>query len=240
LAATLYFNRLAQRVTAALSAPTAAGPLYEVDTRLRPSGSQGLLAVSIDSFDQYQRENAWTWEHMALARARIVHGTAEDRAAIGAIIDMALHQVRDPGQLVDDVVKMRSEISTHKPPAGSLDVKLIEGGLVDLEFVVHHLQLRTRTGLSPFLGEAVSGLVAAGLAPAGLRAAHDLMTRFLVTMRLVAPTAAEARDLTPDVQALVARAAGCGDWASLMRDYDQARALVSTLWAEQTGDKRNG
>ncbi len=240
LAATLYFNRLAQRVTAALSAPTAAGPLYEVDTRLRPSGSQGLLAVSIDSFDQYQRENAWTWEHMALARARIVHGTAEDRAAIGAIIDMALHQVRDPGQLGDDVVKMRSEISTHKPPAGPLDVKLIEGGLVDLEFVVHHLQLRTRTGLSPFLGEAVSGLVAAGLAPAGLRAAHDLMTRFLVTMRLVAPAAAEARDLTPDVQALVARAAGCGDWASLMRDYDQARALVSTLWAEQTGGKRNG
>ncbi|MCV5707315.1 hypothetical protein OFN27_29540, partial [Escherichia coli] len=70
LGATLYFNRLAQRVSAALSVPTAEGALYEVDTRLRPSGAQGPLAVSLDSFARYQRENAWTWEHMALTRAR--------------------------------------------------------------------------------------------------------------------------------------------------------------------------
>lgn len=240
LAATLYFNRLAQRVTAALSAPTAAGPLYEVDTRLRPSGSQGLLAVSIDSFEHYQREDAWTWEHMAMTRARVVHGAAEDRRAIGAIIDTVLGRVRDPAQLRDDVVKMRNEIRTHKPAAGTLDVKLADGGLIDLEFVVHHLQLRERVGLSPFLGEAIAALVADGLAPAGLRAAHDLMTRLLVTLRLVAPEAADEGDLTPDVQALVARAAGCGDWVSLMRDYNQARALVSMLWTEQTGDRRYG
>jgi glutamate-ammonia-ligase adenylyltransferase len=70
LGATLYYNRLAQRVIAALSVPTAAGALYEVDTRLRPSGAQGPISVSFESFERYQREEAWTWEHMALCRAR--------------------------------------------------------------------------------------------------------------------------------------------------------------------------
>ncbi|PND67878.1 hypothetical protein, partial [Escherichia coli] len=74
LGATLYYNRLAQRVSAALSVPTAAGPLYEIDTRLRPSGTQGPLVVNVDSFARYQRESAWTWEHMALTRARPVFG----------------------------------------------------------------------------------------------------------------------------------------------------------------------
>ena len=64
-----YFNRLASRVTAALSVPTAAGPLYELDTRLRPEGAKGMIAVSLDAFERYQREHAWTWEHMALCRA---------------------------------------------------------------------------------------------------------------------------------------------------------------------------
>ena len=76
-----YFNRLASRVTAALSVPTAAGPLYDVDTRLRPEGAKGMLVVSLDAFEQYQREEAWTWEHMALCRARPVFGSPAARRA---------------------------------------------------------------------------------------------------------------------------------------------------------------
>ncbi len=83
---TAYFNRLAQRVTAALSVPTPSGPLYEVDTRLRPSGNQGPLAVTLESFEQYQRSDAWTWEHMALARARPVFGSPAACAAVEKII----------------------------------------------------------------------------------------------------------------------------------------------------------
>src|SRR3546814_20774753 len=82
-------NRLAQRVVAALSVQTSRGPLYEVDTRLRPSGAQGLLAVSVDSFAKYQREDAWTWEHMALTRARVIYGREEDRAAVDGEIGRA-------------------------------------------------------------------------------------------------------------------------------------------------------
>ena len=81
LGATRYYNRLTARIVTALSVPTAAGPLYEVDTRLRPSGTQGPLAVTLESFYKYQRENAWTWEHMALTRARPVYGDAAARAA---------------------------------------------------------------------------------------------------------------------------------------------------------------
>src|SRR5581483_7747038 len=86
LRATDYFNRLAPRVTAALSVATAAGPLYQVDTRLRPSGVDGMLAVSVESFEAYQKERAWTWEHMALLRARPVYGSDEGKAELERIV----------------------------------------------------------------------------------------------------------------------------------------------------------
>ncbi|MGZ8998554.1 MAG: bifunctional [glutamate--ammonia ligase]-adenylyl-L-tyrosine phosphorylase/[glutamate--ammonia-ligase] adenylyltransferase, partial [Allosphingosinicella sp.] len=96
LRATDYFNRLAPRITAALSVPTAAGPLYDVDTRLRPSGKDGMLAVSVESFEQYQIERAWTWEHMALTRGRPVFGSPEGKTALAELIRAALDRPRDP------------------------------------------------------------------------------------------------------------------------------------------------
>ncbi len=236
LGATQYFNRLAQRVTAALSVPTAAGPLYDVDTRLRPSGGQGLLAVSLDSFARYQREGAWTWEHMALARARPVFGSAAARSALGQIISETLHSERDLGRLIADAVKMRGDIARHKPPAGPLDVKLMEGGLVDLEFVVHVTQLRHRTGFSPRLGEAIAMLEAEGLLPAAIGPAHDLLTRILLTMRLMSPTASEPGAAARNA---IAHACGQADWAALLAALDTARQSVGEAWrrmAAQAGD----
>src|SRR5690606_11931423 len=125
LSASLYFNRLAQRVTAALSVPTAEGALYEVDTRLRPLGAQGPLAVSFDSFERYQREEAWTWEHMALTRARPLFGPPEAREAVAAIIRGVLETPREVETLRADVLRMRAEIFAHKTPAGPLDSKLV-------------------------------------------------------------------------------------------------------------------
>jgi glutamate-ammonia-ligase adenylyltransferase len=227
LGATQYFNRLAQRVTAALSVPTAAGPLYEVDTRLRPSGAQGLLAVSLDSFARYQRENAWTWEHMALARARTVFGSPPVRARLDAIVMETLLGDRDPVALIADAVKMRNDIAAHKPPTGPLDVKLMPGGLVDLEFLVHVTQLNYRVGFDPRLGVAVGRLIEAGLLPAPLRAAHDLLTRLLVTMRLIAPTAAEPGAAARDA---IARACNVADWPALLAGLDEARQSVGGAW----------
>jgi glutamate-ammonia-ligase adenylyltransferase len=228
LGATTYFNRLAQRVSAALSVPTASGPLYEVDTRLRPSGTQGLLAVSLDSFDLYQRESAWTWEHMALTRARPIYGSANARAALAAIVDATLHRPREAGKLVADAAKMRADIARHKPPAGRFDVKLIPGGLIDAEFTVHLLQLRHRMGFSPRLRQAARTLAEAGLLAESVIGAHELLTRMLVTLRLVSPSSDEPPEAS---RPIVARACGQPDWLALIESYDAARQIIAAEWA---------
>ncbi len=228
LGATLYFNRLAQRVIAALSVPTAEGALYEVDTRLRPSGTQGPIAVSLDSFARYQRESAWTWEHMALARARVLYGPAAGRAALEQIVRDVLTLPRDPARLKADVLEMRSEMAKHKPAKGPLDVKLTRGGLVDVEFITHYLQLREGTALQPALPDALAGLVAAGLVPDALRAAHGQLARFLIAARLLAPAAQE-----PSVGARVvlAQATCSGDWTGQLAALAESRRVVAETWA---------
>ena len=233
LGATLYYNRLAQRITAALSVATAAGPLYQVDTRLRPSGTQGPLVVSLESFARYQREEAWTWEHMALTRARPVFGSAGARAAAAAVIAEVLDGARPDRDLAGEAAGMRVDMARHKPPAGPLDAKLLPGGLVDLEFAVHLTQLRHRTGFAPHLGTAIAMLVDAGLLPPGLAAAHDLLTRLLVTLRLVAPDAAEP---PPATRALIAQVLRRDDWDAVLAAFAATRQEVAAVWTDMTGE----
>jgi [glutamine synthetase] adenylyltransferase / [glutamine synthetase]-adenylyl-L-tyrosine phosphorylase len=232
LGAVQYYNRLAQRVTAGLSVATAAGPLYEVDTRLRPSGADGPLAVSLEGFAKYQLEDAWTWEHMALCRARVVYGDATE---VDRIIAAVLNAKRDRSNLLADAGKMRADMATHKPPKGVLDVKLGSGGLVDLEFCVHVMQLARGVGLSPQLGTAIAALASADLLPADMAEAHAFLTRVLVTLRLVAPTL-EVPDAA--TQALIARACGAENWDDLLAALATVRQGVSRAWEEiLTGDK---
>ena len=229
LRATDYFNRLAPRVTAALSVPTAAGPLYEVDTRLRPSGTDGMLAVSLESFSSYQKEQAWTWEHMALTRARPLYGSAAGKAALRDVVEAALRKARNPAKLIADTVKMRADIAAAKPPAGPFDIKLGPGGLVDLEFAIHTLQLRHRIGLDPHLEVALAALADAGLVSDEVDPALRLLTRMLVMFRLVSPSSAEP---PPASRALVARACGMASWEELLAAQERARHIVSELWRE--------
>tara|TARA_R110002126_G_scaffold3111_21_gene17266 strand:+ start:1559 stop:4285 length:2727 start_codon:yes stop_codon:yes gene_type:complete len=227
LGATRYYNRLTARIVTALSVPTAAGPLYEVDTRLRPSGTQGPLAVTLESFYKYQRENAWTWEHMALTRARPVYGDAQLREQLQSQIWDILRQPREPEELRKAVRKMRLDIVEHKPPKGPLDTKLMEGGLVDWEFIIHFLQLKTGDALHPQLGKAVRALVDAGHLGGDMVTAHELMTRLLVALRLMSPDC----DYPPETsRALIARAAGQESWEALLDGYDKARQCVIDEW----------
>jgi [glutamine synthetase] adenylyltransferase / [glutamine synthetase]-adenylyl-L-tyrosine phosphorylase len=229
LRATDYFNRLAPRVTAALSVPTAAGPLYGVDTRLRPSGKDGLIAITLSSFAEYQRTRAWTWEHMALTRGRPVFGSAPSKAALAEVIRDTLAMPRDPAKVTKDAVSMRAEMASHKAPKGPFDIKLGPGGLVDLEFAVHTLQLRHGVGLHPRLEDALADLAAAGLVAGDIDPALRLLTRILVTLRLVSPSSAEP---PPASRALVAKACGLPDWESLLAAHDAARQRVGALWRE--------
>lgn len=141
LDATRYFARMTQRLIAALSAPTAEGVLYEVDMRLRPSGNKGPVATRITSFAKYQQEEAWTWEHMALTRARVVCGDESLAAETRATIATVLERTCDVPAIAKDVAEMRSLIDKEKPPRDIWDLKLIPGGLIDIEFIAQFLAL---------------------------------------------------------------------------------------------------
>ncbi|MBT0670007.1 bifunctional [glutamine synthetase] adenylyltransferase/[glutamine synthetase]-adenylyl-L-tyrosine phosphorylase [Novosphingobium profundi] len=233
LGATLYYNRLSQRTSAALSVPTAEGALYEVDTRLRPSGEQGPPAASIESFRRYQGEDAWTWEHMALCRARVLYGSRPARELVEAEIARVLTRKREPETLRSDVREMRTRMAEHKPAKGPLDVKLARGGLVDLEFLVHHAQLASGEGLEPDLAAAIGALVRTGHLPADLAGAHDTLTRFLVAARLLAP---DGDVPGPAPRLALVRACGYGDWDELEAALGAARTAVARAWREAFGE----
>ncbi|HCF25477.1 MULTISPECIES: bifunctional [glutamine synthetase] adenylyltransferase/[glutamine synthetase]-adenylyl-L-tyrosine phosphorylase [unclassified Novosphingobium] len=233
LGATLYFNRLAQRVIAALSVPTAEGALYEVDTRLRPSGAQGPIAVSLDAFERYQREAAWTWEHMALARARVLHGPIKGRAALNGIVHSVLELPRDPAKLRGDVLEMRRTMAEHKPAKSPLDVKLARGGLVDIEFIVHFLQLRDHRALVPAIPDALAELADAGMIDPAIRTAHRTLGRFLIAARLLLP---EGEEPPPAARAVLASACECEDWTCLTDKLAESRRTVAQAWQATFGE----
>ncbi|PWB93526.1 bifunctional [glutamine synthetase] adenylyltransferase/[glutamine synthetase]-adenylyl-L-tyrosine phosphorylase [Methylosinus sporium] len=167
LAAAAYYARLTQRLIAALSAPMAQGLLYEADFRLRPSGGKGPLAVSLTAFEDYHAHEAWTWEHMALTRARIVAGARDFAATVEAAIRAALTRPRDEAKTRDDVADMRRRLARDKPAKSLWDLKQAPGALIDVEFVTQYLQLRHASAhpacLSTMTSTALERLAGLGL-----------------------------------------------------------------------------
>src|SRR4029077_7996426 len=141
LHATHYFARLTQRLISALTTRTNYGRLYEVDLRLRPSGRSGPVATSVASFESYQHDESWTWEHLALTRARVVSGAPALAARVETVIRDVLRIRRDVGALASDVVNMRGAIAAEKGEGARWDLKYAAGGLIDLEFIAQFLQL---------------------------------------------------------------------------------------------------
>ncbi len=137
LSCSQYYSKLGQRIINALTAATPAGTLYEVDMRLRPSGNKGPLAVSFESFKNYQYNEAWTWEHMALCRSRIVSEQNDLTKKICQEIHHILSQKRDK-QTTKDIMDMRARLHKEKPAKDIFDIKHISGGLLDIEFIIQH------------------------------------------------------------------------------------------------------
>ncbi|MDC5856068.1 bifunctional [glutamate--ammonia ligase]-adenylyl-L-tyrosine phosphorylase/[glutamate--ammonia-ligase] adenylyltransferase [Vibrio europaeus] len=139
-----FYLRLAQRVIHIFSTRTASGILYEVDTRLRPSGASGLLVSPTDAFDEYQRDEAWTWEHQALVRARMIFGDAPLQQAFAQTRHDILCLERDEAKLVKDVSEMRVKMRDHLggKKAGRFMLKQDPGGITDVEFLAQYLALR--------------------------------------------------------------------------------------------------
>jgi [glutamine synthetase] adenylyltransferase / [glutamine synthetase]-adenylyl-L-tyrosine phosphorylase len=243
LPATHYFNRLAQRLVTYLSAGGSEGALYEVDTRLRPSGTQGLLAVTAESFLTYQRSDAWTWEHQALTRARRVLGPD---AGLSAGIHAVLMQHRDSAALRKDILSMRADMDKHRPPSGPLDLKLSKGGLIDIEFLLQALQLHHGAAHPGLLHAHVPTAIAA-LADAGILSARDAEAlaaaqRLQLSLRLLLglcrddPTA--ALDPTSATASLVARALGAPKWRQIETRLAKARTFVRSLWHQHFDQSR--
>jgi glutamate-ammonia-ligase adenylyltransferase len=136
-----YFDRMSREVVKLLAEQTDLGAAYRVDLRLRPSGNAGPVAVGLDGFLAYQREKAWTWEHMALTRARSVAGDAALVGRANALIRSVLCLPRERERLNADIRDMRARLEREKPAASPWQIKQAPGGLIDLEFIAQALQL---------------------------------------------------------------------------------------------------
>lgn len=171
-----YFSRLAQRFVNAITVLTAEGRLYEVDLRLRPSGNKGPLATSLESFVKYNRDDAWTWEHLALARARVSCGDPRVMQAVRDAIQEVLCRPRDGDRLLVDVADMRARMAKeHTKPGDVWNVKHMRGGMVDVEFLAQYLQLR-HAAEHPEILHSNTSVALANLADAGLLAREDAET----------------------------------------------------------------
>ena len=231
-----YYARLAQRFIAALTALTAEGRLYDVDMRLRPSGNQGPVAVSFGRFVQYHRESSWTWERMALTRARVVAGPAGLCATIAHAIRELLTRPCDAAQVKRDALAMRQKLAGQFPGRSTWDLKFAPGGLVDIEFAVQVLQL-CHPEMPGMLDQGTIGaagkLISAGvLDPAGgeaLIAGATLQQDLTQVLRVAVDGEFRPATASAGLMALLARVAGVPDFARLellLRDRQAAARSV--------------
>jgi len=232
---TQYFAKLAQRLIAALTVLTPEGQLFEVDMRLRPSGNAGPVAVGLSGFAQYQWTEAWTWEHMALTRARVVTGPDDLAQRIRDTIAKVLTRPRDAAKLKTDVADMRRRIAAAKGADNPWDVKTARGGLIDIEFVAQYLQLRfaaeTPAVLDQNTAAALRKLAAAGcLDPdtaAELGQAYGFLAQMLALMRLVHSAKFDPALISPGLARVLARAGHLPDFATLSTDLAARQARTA-------------
>jgi glutamate-ammonia-ligase adenylyltransferase len=240
LAPSQYYARYTQRLISHLSAPTAEGALYEVDMRLRPSGQKGPVAAQLSTFREYQATEAWTWEHMALTRARVITGPPELRGKVEGAIRETLVRHRDRAKIAKDVREMRDRIAAEKGTGNIWDLKQVRGGLVDLEFIAQHLQLVHAEAHHEVLDQttlaAYRKLSAAGLIPEAaadrLIQATRLITNLTQVLRLCLEEPFDPATAPSGLKGLLARAGDAPDLAALEGELRETLAGVEVLFSE--------
>ena len=234
LSPNLYFTRLCQRFINAITAMTGEGRLFEVDMRLRPSGNAGPIASTLTGFADYQRQEAWTWEHMALTRARVVFGPAAFAKKVDALRHAILAAPRDPAKLLHDVADMRQRLISAKPGSGPWALKQWRGGLVDIEFIAQYLQLRHGNkhpivlDANPLIALAL--LAKAKCLPAAqaekLIHAGRLMGSLLAAARLAGEAAEKPEQWPPALARRLPQLFGATDLAQLTAQLEAAQQDV--------------
>jgi [glutamine synthetase] adenylyltransferase / [glutamine synthetase]-adenylyl-L-tyrosine phosphorylase len=215
LAPSEYFIRLAPQVVGAITAPGAEGRLWEVDMRLRPSGNKGPVAIRLATLEQYHRESAWTWERMALTRARPVAGPPALKRRINEVLRAAMLTPGAAAVALADATAMRLRMLRELPAEGPWDVKAMPGGLIEVEFIAQALQLahapREPRVLATTTRTALARLGQHGALPAEEAAALIAADRLWRTvLGLVRLTIGRSRDavLPAPAEAALLRAAG--------------------------------
>ena len=223
LSPTQYFARLSQRFINGITAPTGEGRLYEVDMRLRPSGNAGPIAISLPAFTQYHRDAAWTWEHMALTRARIIAAPADLADRIRAAVHGILTRPRDADALLRDVADMRERMARERGTDNPWHIKDYRGGMFDVEFIAQYLQLRHAADhpdiLSANTTDALRRIGEAGLIDGAiiddLVAAMHLWRNVQGILRLSFGAGFDETRAPEGLRAALARAAGAADFDAL-------------------------
>jgi [glutamine synthetase] adenylyltransferase / [glutamine synthetase]-adenylyl-L-tyrosine phosphorylase len=216
LAPSLYYARASQRLISALTVMTGEGGLYDVDMRLRPSGNKGPVAVSFETFAKYQAEEAWTWERLALTRARVVAGPAALRERVEGVMRATLTAKRDVKQVLADVADMRGRLDRERPARSPWDLKEAKGGLFDIEFIAQGLQLVHGMTDASVLNVNTLGALQGLAAKAYLRvedarrleAAARLYQNVTQVLRLTIEGEVNAAEASPSLRTLIARVAG--------------------------------
>jgi [glutamine synthetase] adenylyltransferase / [glutamine synthetase]-adenylyl-L-tyrosine phosphorylase len=233
-----YYTRLTQRLISALASQTAEGNLYEVDMRLRPSGQKGPVATQLSGFTHYQQHDAWTWEHLALTRARVVSGPPALRAAVEQAIRAALTRERDRSKTAQDVRDMRALMEKEKGTRDIWELKQVRGGLVDLEFIAQYLQLihahAHPDALSTNTVEALVNLDRAGLLPPSatdvLLPAARLFGNLTQVLRLCLDGPFVVGKAADGLKALLVRAGESPEFSRLEADLAARQAAVAELF----------
>jgi len=239
LPGSVYYARLAQRLIGALTVPTSEGTLYEVDMRLRPTGNKGPVAVSLDSFRRYHESESWTWERLALTRARIISAPPELEAKVKAVIDATLTAKTERSKIFGDAADMRDKLFGTFPGKSRWDLKFTRGGLVDIEFIAQALQL-AEARVDVLNSNTIAALErlrdAGSLSPDEaetlVRAAH-LQNALTQVLRIAVDGAFDAATATPGLKAMLSRAGGVSDFEQLEAELAAFQTRVRTIFESQ-------
>jgi len=244
LAVSHYYARLAQRLIAALTAPTAEGGLYEVDMQLRPTGSQGPVAVSLEAFTRYHATQSWTWERMALTRARVVAGSPRLAGNVRAVIRHTLCRKADLAVLREDACKMRRKVAAHNPGKAPFDLKYASGGLMDIDFTAQLLQLQfapadpaiLAQGTQDVLARLKSEKILSEPEAIILSTAAELQLALLQVLRIAVEGPLDPATATPGLKALLARSGGVAHFENLQRLLADLQARAHEVFVQRVGE----
>ena len=235
-----YFARFTQRLISAFTTRTNYGVLYDVDMRLRPSGRAGPVASHVASFAEYQEREAWTWEHMALTRARVISAPPEFRVKIEKIIRDVLTRPRDAAGVASDVAEMRRAIALEKGEDEVWDLKYAAGGMVDIDFIAQYLQLVHAAEKPDILDvntlQVLDNAARLGVLPPSsaeiLRAAAHLYHDLTQILRLCVSERFKPESAGEDLLRVMARAGDAPDFSSLQARVKETEAEVRRVFYE--------